>query len=637
MQVRRSRPRSKRAAIACLFAVGSLGLGGCTLFTEYLENGLKVGPNYARPCTPEPTTWIDQADPRVSVGCPNLVTWWDVFNDPVLDELVRRAYSCNFTLRAHAFEIMASDEQRRIARTLLLPQSQTGSFAYTHTMISNTGGTAVGPAGFFGTGLAPSSTPPPVAVASTPIAGLVDPGPGTTNTGVSTGGVSTTGAPNVGGIGGRTFDNWASNANLAWELDVWGLYRRNIEAANASFIQTILNSDETAVLVLAGVAQKYVEIRTLQRRLQLARKNVAQQEPLVAQFEQRFQAGVANSRPGYFQLRSNLENTRALIPALEITLRETNNALCSLLGIPMEDLQRIIGDGRVVDTARPAVRNVHIPRPADYSVVVGIPAEMLLQRPDVRSAEQQLKIQSAQIGISEAEMLPHFGVNGSIGVASDRLNHLFTTQSGTGTIGPSLSWNILNYGRLLRNVKIQNDVYQQYVAEYEQVLLNANQDAENALTAYLRSIEQAQHLRESARSATDLTDYLVRLFEQGYLPPGAADTSAFINQLFTAVNFQVQQQDAAAQAEGNIAINLVLLYRAMGGGWQLRLTGACPGAGQNCGPFCLPVELTVSTPAGSTVRHGGKDAPPARGDDSSLLPEPITVSRPTSPRQGREN
>jgi hypothetical protein len=177
-------------------------------------------------------------------------------------------------------------------------------------------------------------------------------------------------------------------------------------------------------------------------------------------------------------------------------------------------------------------------------------------------------------------------------------------------------------------VKIQNDVYQQYVAEYEQVLLNANQDAENSLTAYLRSIEQAEHLRESARSASDLTDYLVRLFEQGYLPPGAADTSAFINQLFTAVNFQVQQQDAAAQAEGNIAINLVLLYRAMGGGWQLRLTGACPGAGNNCGEFSLPATLTIAPPAATTVGHDGKKTP-SRGEEPTLLLEPITVARPT--------
>jgi NodT family efflux transporter outer membrane factor (OMF) lipoprotein len=628
MHVRAIRPRRHRVAAACLAAVATLALGGCTLLSEYVDNGFKLGPNYSRPCVPAPEKWLDQGDPRVLVGCPNLATWWQVFNDPVLEELIHRAYSCNLTLRAHAFEILAAEQQRRIARTLLLPQSQAGSYSYTHTMVSNTGGAAVGPASFFGTGLAPSSSPPPVSVTSTPIAGEVDPGPGTTTTGANAGGISTTGAPNVGGVGSRTFDNWATNANMAWELDFWGLYRRNIEAATAARDQSILNSDETAVLVLAGVAQKYIEIRTLQRRLELARRNVALQEPLVAGYERRYRAGIANAHPGYAQLRSNLENTRALIPALEITLRETNNALCSLLGMPMEDLQKIIGDGTVVDRADPQSRHVRIPQPIDYAVVVGIPGEVLLQRPDVRAAEQQLKIQSAQIGISEAEMFPHFGVNGSIGLASNRLNHLFTTQSGTGTIGPSLSWNILNYGRLLRNLHIQNDVYQQDVAEYQQALLNANQDAENALTAYLKSIEQAGHLHESAVSAVDLTEYLLRNLREGYVGPTGVDTGAFINQLFTATNFQVTQQDAAAQAEGNIALNLILLYRAMGGGWQLRLCGERPGMGA-CGPFCLPAETAVPPPTATVAGHGGKNHTALDAEGSILFPQPITVSRPT--------
>src|SRR5262249_14945741 len=154
---------------------------------------------------------------------------------------------------------------------------------------------------------------------------------------------------------------------------------------------------------------------------------------------------------------------------------------CNLLGIPMQDLTPILGDGTVVDPAHPDRREVRIPRPVDLAVVVGIPGDVLLQRPDVRAAEQQLRIQSAEIGIAEAEMLPHVGINGSIGLASSHLNRLFESQSGTGTIGPSLTWNILNYGRLLANVRLQNDVYQQYVAEYQQAILNANQDVENAL------------------------------------------------------------------------------------------------------------------------------------------------------------
>ncbi len=172
-------------------------------------------------------------------------------------------------------------------------------------------------------------------------------------------------------------------------------------------------------------------------------------------------------------------------------------------------------------------------------------------------------------------MLPHMGFNGTIGLASAHIADLFQGKSWTGSIGPSLSWNILNYGRLLANVHFQDFLFLQYLNTYLQAILNANQDAENAMVAYLRSIDQAGHLQESADAAAGATAYLDRQLIQGYVPSipatGADVTGAFVNQLFTLINFQVTQQDAAAQAEGNIALNLILLYRAMGGGWQIRL------------------------------------------------------------------
>ncbi|HEX4591134.1 MAG TPA: TolC family protein [Gemmataceae bacterium] len=617
-------PRMSRFVASVLGAAAVVGLGGCTLLSEYLDNGFKVGPNYVRPPVPLSPKWIDEGDPRVAVGCPNLAEWWDVFGDPILADLVRRAYGDNRTLRAAAFHIMATAEQRRIAASELLPQSQTASFSYTHSQVSATGGAATGPSGFFGTGLAPPGSPPPVSVPSTPVAGQTDPGPGTTTTNVTTGGITNANGTPVGSGVGRYFNNWATGLNLSWELDFWGLFRRNLEAANATLDQSVFNRDETAVLVLADVATQYVEIRTLQRRLQLARRNVRQQEPLVALYERRYKQGIANSLPGYAQLRSNLENTRALIPQLEILLREFNNGLCSLLGIPAQDLTAILGDGTIPGPARPEDRAVRIPRPLDEAVVVGIPGEILLQRPDVKAAEQQLRIQAAEIGIAEAEMFPHIGINGSIGLASNQFGRLFEHRSGTGSIGPSLTWNILNYGRLLANIRLQNDVYQQQVNEYQQAILNANQDAENALNAYLRSIEQAEHLRLSAESAATLTDYLLRQFQTGYLPPGGADTGAFINQLFTALNFQVTQQDAAAQAEGNVALNLILLYRALGGGWQLRL--GADGRGANGCVLAEPAPPTANLPPANPVPQ-----PPAPTNPPDLLPPPKGVEVPRPP------
>ncbi len=628
------RRRVSRSASALLVAAAAVCLAGCTTsIPEFFHNGCKVGPNYRPPPVPVPPTWIDGGDPKVRVGHANLATWWDVFADPALNDLIRRSYSSNLTLRAAAFQIQAARIQRYVACSELLPQSQSASASYSRNEVSGNGGFATGPTAFFGTGIAPPPATVPVTVPSTPIAGLVDPGPGTTNTTTTTGlGGGAAVTPSSGPT--RFFDNWATSVNFSWELDFWGLLRRNLEAATANLDQSAFNYDEMAVLMLANVATKYVEIRTVQRRLELARQNVALQEPLVAQFEQRYKAGIANSYPGYYQLKSNLENTRALIPQLEITLRQENNGLCNLLGIPVQDLLPVLGDGTVADAANPERRHVRIPRPVDYAVVIDIPGDYLLQRPDVKAAEAQLRIQSASIGIAEAEMLPHIGINGSIGLAANQFGRLFDSQSGTGSIGPSLTWNILNYGRLLANVRLQNRVYQQFVAEYQQAILNANQDAENALVAYLRSIDQAQHLQESADAAANLSSYLIRQLRQGYLPPGSPDTSAFINQIFTAINFQVTQQDLAAQAEGNIALNLILLYRAMGGGWQLRLAqgrnGCAPPGPDVSGVLPPPGPVPADVSGG---RPGvGTGAP---GQTPEILPAPRAIPSGPPPAPGR--
>src|SRR5579871_5123828 len=162
---------ANRIATACL-AMAALGLGGCTLLSEYVENGFKIGPNYARPPVELPTRWLDDADRRVAVGEPNLACWWDVFGDPALTQLIQRAYSSNWALRAYALQVMSAEQQRRIAASELLPQAQSASMTYTHSQLSATGGSATGGAAFFAASLTPPSSAPPVNTPNTPIAGM---------------------------------------------------------------------------------------------------------------------------------------------------------------------------------------------------------------------------------------------------------------------------------------------------------------------------------------------------------------------------------------------------------------------------------------------------------------------------------
>jgi NodT family efflux transporter outer membrane factor (OMF) lipoprotein len=609
--------RRLQGALVVPLACVLLAPCGCTSFPEWVHNGFKVGPNYCPPAVETPHKWIDGDSPMVHQGNPNLACWWEVFDDPVLNKLIHDASLQNLTVRQAGIQIMQAQIQRNVAATELLPQGQNLVADYAHGVVSRNNGAGPSAAATAGTGFSPGVGVGGFPFTSTPIAGgstSVTGAAGTTTTPTSpliTGGAGGGGGVPVGSS--RFFDNWAGAANLSWELDFWGLFRRNLEAADAALDQQMQNRDEIMVQLLANVATQYIELRTLQKRLELARQNVALQEPLVSKLFQQYQAGIANSKPAYFQLKSNLDATRALIPPLEIALRQSNNQLCVLLGFPVRDLLPELGDGKVVDSRDPSKTYVRIPRAKDDSVVVGIPGEILLHRPDVIATERQLRIQSAQIGIAEAEMLPHIGINGTVGLAANRLDQVFNQQSMIGSIGPSLSWNILNYGRLLAQVRSQNNQYQLLVLGYQQAILNANQDAENSLVLYLQQLNATRNLQDSSEAAVETTKYYYTQLAEGYLPPAATSLS-FYNQVFTAVNFQVQQQDAAAQAEGNIALNLILVYRSMGGGWQIR-NGECATCGSSTA-ISAPVVGTTGTPT---------MLPVARTSPAAALGLPVVV------------
>ena len=558
--------RVLRFATVCLAAVAVFGMAGCvTTIPEFFRNGFKVGPNYTPPSAPEPTKWIDENDPRLHHGNnPNIADWWEVFDDSILRDLVHRTSAQNLTLRAAGLQILQARIQRGIARSELLPQTQAYSAQYTRGASSLNNG---------------------------------------------------------GGGANRFFTSVSMAGSLAWELDFWGLFRRNIEAANAALEQSAFNYDEMTVMLLANVATQYVEIRTLQKRLELARENVKKQQWYVDQYEKLKDAGNSAANTGYLQLKSSLDSTKALISPLEISLRLGNNQLCVLMGIPIQDLLPALGDGTVRDAKDPTKRLIRIPRPKDEAVVVDIPANLLLQRPDVLAAERQLRIQSAQIGIAEAAMFPHVGINGTIGLSSNQLVSLLSPNAWTGGIGPSLTWNILNYGRLLANVRIQNLLYQQYVANYQNAILNANQDAENAMVAYLKSLDQAKNLKGSADASVELTNLLDKQYKEGSLPPGTTVSGPFINQLFTVFNSQVQSQDAAAQAEGNVALNLILLYRSLGGGWQIRETTGIAGMDGNCHPENMP------PPAFPLRREGGQEGAVISARQSAIRGRQQSVRR----------
>jgi NodT family efflux transporter outer membrane factor (OMF) lipoprotein len=350
------------------------------------------------------------------------------------------------------------------------------------------------------------------------------------------------------------FSQWNLGFNLGWEIDFWGRFRRAVEAGAAVLDASVANYDDVLVTLLGDVASTFVRLRTVQERIKYTRENIELQRETLKLAEARFKANVQNE-PDVDQARSTLAQTESQIPELEISLRQAGNQLCVLLGIPVEDLRRRLGIGPI-PTAPP-------------DVAVGIPADLLRRRPDVRRAERLAAAQCALIGVAESDFYPHVAINGVIGYSADPIKELFTSQAFTGAIGPAFQWNILNYRRILNNFRVQDAKFQELVAAYQETVLTADCDVENGLVVFLRSQQRAKWLAESVDAAEKA---VVILRAQG--KAGTVDFTRVIQVEQT----KVLQQDSLAQARGEIAQGLIQVYRALGGGWQLRCTG-CETAG----------------------------------------------------------
>jgi len=498
MKLRGGRHFSSIAASLVLL----LCTGGCTSWRDYFHNGFKVGPNYCRPAAPVAEDWIDAADVRLSAESPDCRQWWTVFQDPVLDQLVAIASQQSITLREAGFRIAEAQTQRAVTVGSLFPQSQEVLGEFAQTQRSQNTATFARP------------------------------------TDVTQG---------RGGL--RQFSNYRLGATLAWELDFWGRFRRAVEAADARLDSSIEDYDDVLVLLIAETAATYVELRTVEQRLAYARSNAEMQAESTRIAQARLELGTINSELDAPQAKSNLARTLAAIEQLEIAHRQAQNRLAVLLGMPPHDLGYLLGE------------SVPVPA-APQEIVVGIPAELLRRRPDVRRAERLAAAQNAEIGFAQAALYPRFSINGMMLLEAAEFGDVFDARSWGGTIGPGFRWNVLNYGRLLHNVQVQDARFQQQVAAFQQTVLEANEEAENAIVAFLNYHEQIGLLEESVREAQEA----VRVAQAKYRS-GQVD----FNRVFTVEQLLVGQQDQLATAQGNLADSLIQLYRALGGGWEIRL------------------------------------------------------------------
>jgi NodT family efflux transporter outer membrane factor (OMF) lipoprotein len=309
----------------------------------------------------------------------------------------------------------------------------------------------------------------------------------------------------------------------------------------------MLNYDAVLVTLTGDVAALYTSIRTLQERLDFAHSNVKLQEQALKLANSQFEFG-ATSELDVQQAKGLLYNTESLIPLFTLNLERAQNTLSFLLGMPPSNLGTMLGTSR------------KIPTPPS-SVAVGIPADLLRRRPDVRAAEMAAAARSANIGISQADLYPSFVLAGSLGLAGGSFSDLFDGGATTGFITPFFKWNILNYGRIKNNVRVQDARFEQAVTTYQNTALAAAKEVQDGLQGFLRTQEAVGYLDKAVKASGRAAELALVQYRQG-----AADYTRVLN---TQTSLLLQQDELTA-ARGQVVSNLVATYKALGGGWQLR-------------------------------------------------------------------
>ena len=343
----------------------------------------------------------------------------------------------------------------------------------------------------------------------------------------------------------ETSELYSAGVDAGWEIDLFGGIRRSMEAAQADIEAGVEDLNDVMVTLLAEAALNYVDVRTYQARLAVTSKNIDAQQQTWEILGTLFQAGMGDAL-AVDQARYNLESSRAKIPDLKVGLAQAINRLVVLTGQPAETLRRMVADVRSV------------PR-ATLQLAVGVPADLLRRRPDIRRAERELAAQTARVGEAEAALYPTFTLNGSIGLDALTIGNLFASGSRSGFFGPAFNWPVFDGGATRANIRAQGELLQQARLSYEASVLDAVEEVENALAAYV----QEQHKYESLTAATDSARSASEIAVNQYTT-GLIGFSDVLDAQRSLLSFE----DQLAQSRGSLMSTLVRLYKALGGGWQ---------------------------------------------------------------------
>jgi len=450
--------------------------------------GCSVGPNYHPAKVALPSTWTELGPGGTTNGTPELARWWKHFQDPLLDSLIVRAVRSNYDLKAAEARLRAGRALRGAVLFEFFPTIDANA-SYTKARRSQ------------------NSLAFPVRLIDT--------------------------------------DIYQAGFDASWEIDVFGGKRRSLEAYNAD-LQAI-DEDRRNVLVslVSEVARNYIEWRSTQQRLALARKNLGTQRETLEITQQRSRAGLASDLE-VSQAQAVLAGTRSQVPTLETLAKQFLHRLGVLLGESPGALQGELE------------KDAPIP-PSPPEVPAGLPSDLLRRRPDGRSSERQLAAATARRGVATAELFPKFSLTGVAGFQSLSTGNLIAPQSEFWSFGPSVNWRLFEYPRLRAQIRAQTARQEQVLAQFQQTVLTSLEEVENALVAYANEKERFLALTEAVAANRRALDLANQVYTGGL--------GDFLNVLI-ATRTLSEGEDALAQSQGAVSLNLVALYKALGGGWE---------------------------------------------------------------------
>ena len=461
------------------------------LFFVMLSIGLlqscAVGPDYIEPKHSTPDRWHQELVKGLAAGQADLQTWWTIFNDPLLNDIIERAGQGNLDLKEAFARIQEARARRGFAKGQFYPDINGGGALSRQRESEDFN--------------------------------------------------------NLNASDRRT-DNYASiGMEGTWEIDVWGRIRRSVESTEAGLQASVEDYRDVLVILFAEVASNYIEVRTLQERISSVKANIITQEGSLEITKARFKAQLT-SELDVRQAELNLSRTQALLPRLQALLVEAINRIGVLLGgYPSALYDELI---------KPA----QFPNPSPQTLV-GLPSELLRQRPDLRRAERQLAEQNAKIGVATADLYPTFALGSTVGLVATQ--NIFDTDNKTWSLGPFFRWNIFDGGRIRARINVEDAKTQQAFVRYERAVLEALEDVENSMTGYVQELDRRAALKRSVTAATKSVDLVLTRYKTGL--------TDFQNVL-DMERSKFEQQDFYNESRGLVLQNMISIYRSLGGGWQ---------------------------------------------------------------------